>query len=157
VYLMGTVASDGGTARAAEIARTTDGVTRVVNNLRIGPKNESAKQKTNETTREAKDDAKESARDTKEAAKESARETHEAIGTTGEAVSDGWITTKVKSSFVGVDALDGSDIDVDTNDYVVTLRGTVPSAAARAKAVSLAKQVDGVKSVKDELTIGAKK
>jgi hyperosmotically inducible periplasmic protein len=157
VYLKGTVASDAGKARAAEIARTTDGVTRVVNNLRIGPKNESAKEKTNETTREAKDDAKESARDTKEAAKESARETHEAIGTAGEAVSDGWITTKVKSSFVGVDALDGSDIDVDTNDYVVTLRGTVPSAAARAKAVSLAKQVDGVKSVKDELTIGAKK
>ena len=53
--------------------------------------------------------------------------------------------------------LDGSEINVDTNDHVVTLRGTVPSAVARAKAVSLAKQVDGVKSVKDELTIGPKK
>jgi hyperosmotically inducible periplasmic protein len=187
VYLKGTVASDAGKARAAEIARKTDGVTRVVNNLRIGPKDEAAdrdhtgdaatagrdagrdtkdaahtaKEKTKETAREATDDVKESAHDTKEAAKESARdanrETHEATGTAGEAVSDGWITTKVKSSFVGVDALDGSDIDVDTNDHVVTLRGTVPSAAARAKAVSLAKQVDGVNSVKDELTIGAKK
>ena len=57
----------------------------------------------------------------------------EATGTAGQAVSDGWITTKVKSSFVGVEALDGSDINVDTNDHVVTLRGTVPSAAARAE------------------------
>jgi osmotically-inducible protein OsmY len=46
---------------------------------------------------------------------------------------------------------------VDTNGHVVTLRGTVVSAAARARAVSLAKQVEGVKSVKDELTIAAKK
>jgi osmotically-inducible protein OsmY len=183
VYLKGTVASEAGKVRAAEIARKTEGVTRVVNNLRIGPKDEaadpdhsgdattaareagretkdaahSATEKTKEAAREAKDDVKESAGDTKEATKESASETREATGTAGEAVSDGWITTKVTSSFVGVDALDGADIDVDTNDHVVTLQGTVPSAAARAKAVSLAKQVDGVKSVKDELTIGPKK
>jgi hyperosmotically inducible periplasmic protein len=187
VYLKGTVASDVGKARAAEIARKTEGVTRVVNDLRVGPKDEAtdrdhtrgaaaagreaghdtkdaahhATEKTKEATREAKEDVKESARDTKEDAKESAhdvkRESHETAGTAGQAVSDGWITTKVKSSFVGVDTLDGSDIDVDTNDHVVTLRGTVPSAAARAKAVSLAKQVDGVKSVKDDLTIGPKK
>jgi hyperosmotically inducible periplasmic protein len=187
VYLKGTVASEAGKTRAAEIARATDGVNRVVNNLRIGAKNEAAdrdhsgdatiaageagrevkdaahgaKEKTKQAAHETKEDAKESARDTKAAAKESAREasgeTRETAGTAGQAVSDGWITTKVKSSFVGVDVLDGSDIDVDTNDHVVTLRGTVPSAAARAKAVSLAKQVEGVQSVKDELTIGAKK
>ena len=187
VHLKGTVASEAGKTRAAEIARKTEGVTRVVNDLRVGPKDEAtdrdhtrgaaaagreaghdtkdaahhATEKTKEATREAKEDVKESARDTKEDAKESAhdvkRESHETAGTAGQAVSDGWITTKVKSSFVGVDTLDGSDIDVDTNDHVVTLRGTVPSAAARAKAVSLAKQVDGVKSVKDELTIGPKK
>jgi osmotically-inducible protein OsmY len=187
VYLKGTVASDAGKARAAAIARATDGVTRVINNLRIGPKGDaadrdhsgdataaareagrdtkdaadSAKEKTKSTARETKEDAKESARDAKETAKETAREagreTREATGTAGEAVSDGWITTKVKSSFVGVDVLDGSAIDVDTIAHVVTLRGTVPSPAARAKAVSLAKQVDGVQSVKDELTIGPKK
>ena len=95
--------------------------------------------------------------DTKDTASNVGHDTREATGTAGQAVSDGWITTKVKSSFVGVDALEGSDINVDTNGHIVTLRGTVPSATARARAVSLAKQVDGVKSVKDELTIGAKK
>ena len=101
-----------------------------------------------------RDDAKTDAED---AARDAGRETREAAGTTGQAVNDGWITTKVKSSFVGVDALEGSDINVDTTSHVVTLRGTVASAAARARAVSLAKQVEGVKSVKDELTIAPKK
>ena len=63
----------------------------------------------------------------------------------------------MKSSFVGVDLLDGSEIDVDTNNHVVTLRGTVASEAARTRAASLAKQVEGVKSVKNELKVGAKK
>ena len=41
--------------------------------------------------------------------------------------------------------------------YVVHARDTVASAAGRARAVSLAKQVEGVRSVKDELTIAPKK
>jgi hyperosmotically inducible periplasmic protein len=195
VILKGTVASQAGKARAAEIARATEGVVRVQNDLTIGTaKNattasdmkdaahdasKSTKQAARDanddvkdTAREAKHDAKDAAheakRDTKDAAHEAkhdakdtagtaGRETREATGTAGQAVNDGWITTKVKSSFVGVDALEGSDIDVDTNGHVVTLRGTVPSEAARARAISLAKQVDGVKSVKDDLKIGAKK
>ena len=203
MFLKGTVASQAGKARAAEIARATDGVTRVENELRVGvaadqaPNRDStlahadadaratghdtkdaahdAKKSTKEAAkdtknatqdaaadvreegREAHHDANESAHDVKHhaenTAKDVAHDTSEATGTAGQAVSDGWITTKVKSSFVGVEALDGSDINVDTNAHVVTLRGTVPSAAARAKAVSLAKQVEGVRSVKDDLTM----
>jgi hyperosmotically inducible protein len=195
VILKGTVASQAGKARAAEIARATEGVVRVQNDLTIGAaKNATsasdmkdathdARKSTKQAAREANDDVKDTAREAKHDAKDAAheakhdtkdaaheakhdakdtastagRETSEATGTAGQAVNDGWITTKVKSSFVGVDALDGSDIDVDTNGHVVTLRGTVPSEAARARAISLAKQVDGVRSVKDDLNIGAKK
>jgi len=71
----------------------------------------------------------------------------------GEAISDAWITTKVNWFFVGEDTLDGSDINVDTNDHVVTLKGTVPSEAGRARAKALAERTDGVKSVRDQLTI----
>jgi osmotically-inducible protein OsmY len=39
----------------------------------------------------------------------------------------------------------------------VTLTGTVMSPAGRAKAVALAKEVEGVKRVNDRLTIGPKK
>jgi osmotically-inducible protein OsmY len=101
--------------------------------------------------------------------------THRAVGTTGRvahktsvkskhaanksgnAISDGWITTKVKSSFVGKDALKGSDINVDTNNHVVTLKGTVPSEAGRARAIAIAKETKGVDKVVDELTIAPKK
>lgn len=79
-------------------------------------------------------------------------------GTTGTAsISDAWITTKVKSNFINEDALKGSDIDVDTNNHVVTLKGTVASAAGRARAVALAKSTKGVTRVVDTLTIAPAK
>jgi osmotically-inducible protein OsmY len=40
---------------------------------------------------------------------------------------------------------------------VVTLNGTVPTAAGRARAVAIAKGTDGVKNVVDHLTIGPEK
>ena len=72
---------------------------------------------------------------------------------TGEKITDAWITTKVKWFFMGEDALKGSDINVDTKDNVVTLKGTVKTAAGKTRAVALAKHTDGVKQVVDQLTI----
>ena len=75
------------------------------------------------------------------------------LSRTGETINDAWITTKVHWFFVGADELKGSDINVDTKDHVVTLKGTVKSESGRAKAVALAKDTDGVKRVVDQLTI----
>lgn len=75
------------------------------------------------------------------------------LNKTGEAITDSWITTKVHWFFMGEDLLKGSDINVDTADHVVTLKGTVASTAGRARAVQLAKETDGVKRVVDQLTI----
>lgn len=72
---------------------------------------------------------------------------------TGEKITDAWITTKVKWFFMGEDTLKGSDINVDTKDHVVTLKGTVKSSAGRARAVALANRTDGVTKVIDQLTI----
>jgi osmotically-inducible protein OsmY len=67
-------------------------------------------------------------------------------------VTDAWITTKVKAQFIGVDALKGSDISVDTNQNgVVTLTGTVPNEVARAKAVEIARTTKGVRKVVDDM------
>ena len=145
IILRGTVASQAGKARAVQVARDTEGVKRVEDRLTVG-----------RASRDDGDDADEAgttARDAKREAKDAARGSREAVGTAGEAVTDGWITTKVKGSFVGEDALDNSDIDVDTTNGVVTLTGTVASEAGRARAVAVAKKIDGVKSVKDELKI----
>jgi hyperosmotically inducible periplasmic protein len=62
-------------------------------------------------------------------------------------ISDGWITTKVKSTFMYSSNVDGSDIDVSTNAGVVTLTGKVDSGAEHALAIELAQNVRGVKKV----------
>ena len=71
------------------------------------------------------------------------------------AVKDGWLVMKIHSEFVDEDVLSGSNIDVDVKNGVVTLQGTVPSEAARARAIASAKNNDGVKNVVDQLKIGA--
>jgi hyperosmotically inducible periplasmic protein len=108
-----------------------------------------------EEAREARDDARETGREAREEAREAGRETEGAVGTAGTAVHDGWITTKVKTSFAGEDALENSDIDVDTKNGVVTLKGTVASAAAKNRAEAAAKEVEGVTRVKNQLKIRA--
>jgi hyperosmotically inducible periplasmic protein len=71
----------------------------------------------------------------------------------GNVFKDGWITMKIHSAFIPEQALEGSNIDVDTTNGVVTLNGTVPTDAAKGRAVALAKATDGVKSVTDKLRI----
>ena len=68
-------------------------------------------------------------------------------------IKDGWLVMKVHSEMVDEDVLSGSDIDVDVKNGVVTLQGTVPSEAARARAIAVAKANDGVKNVVDQLKI----
>lgn len=64
-----------------------------------------------------------------------------------QSVSDTWITTKVKSTFLYSSNVSGNDINVTTSDGVVTLKGKLDSGAERALAVELAQNVKGVKSV----------
>src|SRR5262249_2210546 len=54
---------------------------------------------------------------------------------TGEALDDGWITTKVKWFFTGDSLLKGSDISVETNNRVVVLSGTVRTESGRQRAI----------------------
>jgi hyperosmotically inducible protein len=74
---------------------------------------------------------------------------------TGEAITDAWITAKLKWFYVGEDSLKGSDITVDTTNHVVTLKGTVTTAAGKARAIELAKETDGVSRVDEHLVVKA--
>ncbi|PRY96331.1 osmotically-inducible protein OsmY [Jezberella montanilacus] len=64
-----------------------------------------------------------------------------------QAVSDSWITTKVKSTLLYSSNVVGSDIAVTTKMGVVSLDGKVSSGAERSLAIELAKNVRGVKAV----------
>jgi osmotically-inducible protein OsmY len=66
---------------------------------------------------------------------------------TGDYITDSWITTKVKSTFMWSSGVSGRDISVTTDDGVVELSGKVDSEAERELAVELAQELRGVKSV----------
>ena len=151
--LTGTVPTEADRAKATELA-TMKGVARVENKLLVDlaatahPKGTSGK---------VMDKTKEVGEKTKEGAEKAVAKGKEGLSKTGEVITDGWITTRVKGKFVGDDLMKGSDVSVSTDNHVVTLTGTVMSPAARAHAVAEAKQVEGVQRVVDKLTIGPKK
>jgi hyperosmotically inducible periplasmic protein len=109
------------------------------------------------TTTSTKGEVKKAGKKTKKAVKTTGEVAKEGVSKSGEVITDGWITTRVHSKFLDEKLLKGSDIDVDTKDHVVTLKGTVTSAAARARAAEQAKEVEGVHRVVNHLTIGPKK
>ena len=67
--------------------------------------------------------------------------------------ADARITTRVQARYYGDDQVRGRNVSVATENGVVTLRGAVQSDAARQRAVSLAREIQGVKDVRDELTV----
>lgn len=76
---------------------------------------------------------------------------------TGTAIEDTEITTRVKTAFLAEPGLDSLKMTVDTVNGVVTLGGTVDSAALNDRAKSLAAGVPGVKDVVNHLTTTAGK
>jgi len=85
-----------------------------------------------------------------------ADKTKEGVSKTGEVITDEWITTRIHQRFVDETLLKGSDISVDTDHHVVTLKGTVTARAGRARAGVVALKTEGVQRVVNRLTIGAK-
>ncbi len=73
--------------------------------------------------------------------------------TTGEVIDDTMITSTVKTKLLADSDISGFDIDVDTNQGVVELNGMVGTEAESQKAESIAEDVDGVVSVKNNLTV----
>lgn len=67
--------------------------------------------------------------------------------TVGEQFDDATITTKVKSKLAADPEVNPFNIDVDSNDGVVTLQGTVRDSEARTIAERLARETQGVKRV----------
>jgi osmotically-inducible protein OsmY len=72
---------------------------------------------------------------------------------TGEYVDDSVITTKVKAAIFNEASLKSAEINVETFKGVVQLSGFVSSQAAENTAVSVARKVAGVKSVKNDMRL----
>jgi osmotically-inducible protein OsmY len=134
VTLTGGADSQDAKVAAGDIAAGAKGVVSVHDNLTVAAPGTEAREKANTAT--------------------ASGEMREAAEATGEAVDDAWITSKVKAQFLADDQVKGTEIDVDTKDNVVTLKGTVASEAARSKAIEIASGTKGVKTViADDLVV----
>jgi hyperosmotically inducible protein len=114
VRLSGEVETAEAKAEAEELARETEGVRRVINDITVG----------------------------------------EGRGA-GERLSDTEITTKIKAKITGDGDLSPFNINVDTKDGVVTLRGTVKSMESKQEAEQIARDTSGVKEVQNMLQVEA--
>jgi osmotically-inducible protein OsmY len=168
VTLTGTVRTEDERASAGRIAQIS-GVARVINNIEVNPnvdesKLDKAADKTKAGLNKAVDATAKAARKTKkgvtkgvskteEGVGKAADKTSDAIGKAGDKMSDASITTGVKTGLADEPLLRESSIDVDTNDHVVTLKGTVASAAAKARAAAIAGDTKGVTRVVNQLLV----
>jgi len=74
--------------------------------------------------------------------------------TAGTQVDDAAITAKVKAKLAADGDINPFNIDVDTNEGVVTLQGRVAKDDARTKAEQLARDTDGVTRVINLIKVG---
>lgn len=86
-----------------------------------------------------------------------AREARERAATAtdsiGDSMDDAWIHAKIRSRLLGEGEFPGGSVNVDVQNNVVTLRGSVATRAEKAKAEEIAKTTDGVKSVRNRLVV----
>ena len=161
VTLQGTVPNEAARARAIAIAKGADGVKGVTDQLRVAPEHRGIDDKTEDAAkaagRKTAAGAEKAADKTAHMAEKTADKTVAGARKTGRKIDDGWIKSKIYAQYMADwnDILDDSNIDVDVDNNMVTLNGTVKSAAAKARAGSVAKSTDGVKGVKDLLKVSA--
>ena len=94
--------------------------------------------------------------DVRSGATNAGQATERAANDVSNKVKDAAITTAVNAKLAQDKALSAIKIDVDTVNGRVALRGTAPDAAARERATTLARAVDGVVSVDNQLVVSAK-
>jgi hyperosmotically inducible periplasmic protein len=168
VTLTGTVRTATEKARAGRLAKVS-GVTRVNNRIEVDPKIDQSKidaagEKTKAGVTKAVDATVNAAKKTKEAVQKGvgkaeegvgkvADKTSDALSKVGDKMSDTSITTRVKAGFTGEKLLQDTAIDVDTTDHVVTLKGTVASNAAKARAEEIARAIGGVTRVVNQIVV----
>ena len=76
--------------------------------------------------------------------------------TVGQVVDDATINAKVKIALLQAPDVKGTDVNVDTVNGTVTLKGAVESQAQVDRAVQIARAAEGVKAVSNQLTLKTK-
>jgi osmotically-inducible protein OsmY len=160
VTLSGNVESATAKEQAIQIARQTDGVRDVIDQINVGEAAATAG-RDNDVDVDVDsniDDragaaARSGAAEAREEGREAAAKAGDIADRAGAAITDAAITSAVKSKFLADGTVKGLSIDVDTAGGMVTLNGNVSSRAEADRAMMLARNTDGVKGVHDNLKV----
>jgi hyperosmotically inducible protein len=165
VTVKGKARSQAEADRAIEIAKTTQGVSSVKNEIQVIPEKvatDKPKSTSKTKTAAAGDPTPKNSTPPSEQPKERTASTSTKAGGSASASKEGGspdalITTKIKAEHAKDKDVSATKISVDTTNGVVTLSGTAKSKAEADKAVTLAKNVKGVTSVKNNIKVEAAK
>lgn len=136
VTLRGGADNDADKQTAARIASAVHGVKRVNNEITVAAKGTDKRTEANTATLSG---------EARATAKDVAEET-----------GDAWVTTKVKTQLLAATDIEGSAIDVKTENGVVHLSGTLPDATMKARAIEVARGTEGVLKVDAERLIASR-
>ena len=117
-----------------------------------GQKLDSAIANTEKAADNAAANASAAASNAADAAKDAAKDAGHAVAAAADSAS---LTAAVNAGLIKDTELSAIKIDVDTKDGVVTLSGEAPNQAAKDRAGDIAKAVQGVSSVSNNLTVKA--
>jgi hyperosmotically inducible protein len=139
VTISGTVPTEGLRIKAVDAAKTVGTGLTITDKIDVKPESVDRKDYNDHMAREARERAAKSSE------------------TIGSSLDDAWIHTKIRSKLLGEGEFPGGSLNVDVKANVVTLRGTVETKADRTKAEQIARSIDGVKSVRNQLAIKPRK
>ncbi len=137
--LSGTVETQAQRSRAVELAKSSHTGLVLTDKIEVKPREYTRAEWTEDRATEARTRAKASG------------------DTIGDSLDDAWIHTKIVTKLIGNATTPERKINVDVNNNVVILRGTVDTAAEKSEAERVAKSTDGVKRVTNQLKVGAGK
>jgi hyperosmotically inducible protein len=138
VTLSGSVPSESLRMRAVDDAKAANAGLVVTDKIDVKPGDVDRKDWNDDMAREAR---------------ERASKAEESVGDT---LDDAWIHTKLRSKLMAEGEFPGGSLKVDVKDNVVTLRGSVSTKEDKAKAEQIAKNTDGVKSVRNQVVVKPK-
>lgn len=125
----------------------------------VGQKVDSVLAQADQKAGQVRDRAVEGARDVRDAAREATADAKrtadakQAAEPASNAVGDARITTEINAQFAKDNNLSALAIDVDTEGGLVVLKGSAPNAQAKDRATQLARAVNGVTNVENQLTV----
>jgi len=135
VTISGTVPTQNLRTKAIDAAKTVDATLVVTDRIDVRPERVERRDYNDDMAREAR---------------ERASTTGESIG---DSLDDAWIHTKIRSQLIADGVFPGSSLNVDVNNNVATLRGSVATAADKTRAGEIARTTEGVKSVRNQLVV----